>query len=529
MARVNNLSNFLTDVASAIKTKKGSETNIPAANFDTEILALPSQGTYEQRVLNISANGTQTITPSSGYDAIDELELTVAVPEKQLQSKTYDFTQNTNIQLLPDTGYDGFDMVTLNINVPSSQVNNQDKIITENGIYTADSGYTGLGEVTVNIPTTSDGIKRFASMAAMEIASAEIDDEAIVYNTNDGMLGYFKYANYSGINLPKKSGCVVDISVPSVEYTSTSTDTSIAVNLITPIINKIISEQSLQTADLSSVWSTPTPTAATSVEVTSIGGVIYALVITADTVLHSPWAGDTAIGKLCFPVRPIYNNQITTSVGFIIPEVSEYSPYYMCSNEQLKIYALDLAASTYTLNQTVNLENLISGTDGATNILGTDLIVTINSDGTANYTNLSGGLSTIDYTSSGSVQPIVGWTLYANSFHLDTSDATAVASDIAYGKTAYRNDTKITGTAELYNKTTHIKRFETEQAMQADPTATKGDLAAVYGEGFVPYPNILEYKDERAAQYGEITMPDMYAFPTVYIKDFPAEEFYSRC
>ena len=37
MARVNNLSNFLTDVASAIKTKKGSETAIPAANFDTEI------------------------------------------------------------------------------------------------------------------------------------------------------------------------------------------------------------------------------------------------------------------------------------------------------------------------------------------------------------------------------------------------------------------------------------------------------------------------------------------------------------
>ena len=158
MARVNNLSNFLTDVASAIKTKKGSETNIPAANFDTEILALPSQGVYEQRVLNISANGTQTITPSSGYDAIDELELTIAVPEKQLQSKTYNFTQNTNIQLLPDSGYDGFDTVTLNINVPSSQINNQDKTITQNGTYTADSGYTGLGEVTVNVPSldTSD-------------------------------------------------------------------------------------------------------------------------------------------------------------------------------------------------------------------------------------------------------------------------------------------------------------------------------------------------------------------------------------
>ena len=32
-------------------------------------------------------------------------------------------------------------------------IRNQDKTITENGIYTADSGYTGLGTVTVNVPT----------------------------------------------------------------------------------------------------------------------------------------------------------------------------------------------------------------------------------------------------------------------------------------------------------------------------------------------------------------------------------------
>ena len=42
MARTNDLMNFLTDVATAIKTKKGDQTDIPAANFDTEILNLPS-------------------------------------------------------------------------------------------------------------------------------------------------------------------------------------------------------------------------------------------------------------------------------------------------------------------------------------------------------------------------------------------------------------------------------------------------------------------------------------------------------
>lgn len=119
MARVNNLSNFLTDVASAIKTKKGSETAIPAANFDTEILALPSQGVYQTKVVTVTQNGQTVITPDTGYDAMDGVQVTVNVPEAQLQTKTYNFTTNQTIELLPDTGYDGFDSVMLTINVPT--------------------------------------------------------------------------------------------------------------------------------------------------------------------------------------------------------------------------------------------------------------------------------------------------------------------------------------------------------------------------------------------------------------------------
>ena len=44
MARTNNLANFLTDVAGAIKTKKGDNTPILASSFDTEIENLPSGG-----------------------------------------------------------------------------------------------------------------------------------------------------------------------------------------------------------------------------------------------------------------------------------------------------------------------------------------------------------------------------------------------------------------------------------------------------------------------------------------------------
>ena len=40
MARTNNLTNFLTDVAGAIKTKTGYNSLIPASQFDTKILGI---------------------------------------------------------------------------------------------------------------------------------------------------------------------------------------------------------------------------------------------------------------------------------------------------------------------------------------------------------------------------------------------------------------------------------------------------------------------------------------------------------
>jgi hypothetical protein len=80
MARIDNLTNFLNDVATAIRTKTGKSAVIPASQFDIEILSIPAQGVYESKILTILTNGVQTITPASGYDAIESLTLTVQVP-----------------------------------------------------------------------------------------------------------------------------------------------------------------------------------------------------------------------------------------------------------------------------------------------------------------------------------------------------------------------------------------------------------------------------------------------------------------
>lgn len=184
MARTNSLTNFLTDVATAIKSKTGKSTSIPAANFDTEIMTIETGGTYQSKTVTISANGDQTITPDQGYDAIDQIVIQTRVPVKTLQTKSMQITSNMNVEIEPDSGYDGFSKLNLEVNVPGSQINNQDKIITENGTYTADEGYTGLGQVDVNI---SQKMQCFENKQTMETwllthyNDVQNGDKAVVY------------------------------------------------------------------------------------------------------------------------------------------------------------------------------------------------------------------------------------------------------------------------------------------------------------------------------------------------------------
>lgn len=54
MARVDNLSNFLTDIASAIRTKTGKTTNITPNNFDLEIQNIPSAQTFSPKIISFA-------------------------------------------------------------------------------------------------------------------------------------------------------------------------------------------------------------------------------------------------------------------------------------------------------------------------------------------------------------------------------------------------------------------------------------------------------------------------------------------
>lgn len=183
MARTNNLTNFLNDVATAIKTKLGDNTPIPASQFDTKIGEIETVGTYQAKSVNITNNGSQTVTPDSGYDALSSVVISVQVPVKQLQSKTYEFTSNTHIVLSPETGYDGFSSIDLTINVP-----------------------------------VSGGIQEFASVEELEQAELSVNDKAIVYNNNDKLVGYYQETNRNVLMFPKYTNCDVDNTNNTVVY-----------------------------------------------------------------------------------------------------------------------------------------------------------------------------------------------------------------------------------------------------------------------------------------------------------------------
>ena len=67
MATNNNLGDFLTSVANAIRGKKGAVNTIPAQDFASEITNLPSPKEEETKTLTPNfAGGNQVVTPTSG-------------------------------------------------------------------------------------------------------------------------------------------------------------------------------------------------------------------------------------------------------------------------------------------------------------------------------------------------------------------------------------------------------------------------------------------------------------------------------
>lgn len=87
------LTQLFTNIANAIRSKKGTSGTIIAENFPQEISSIVTPN-LQTKSVNITQNGTTTVTPDSGYNGLDEVAITTNVTS-EYNTKTV--SNNTSI------------------------------------------------------------------------------------------------------------------------------------------------------------------------------------------------------------------------------------------------------------------------------------------------------------------------------------------------------------------------------------------------------------------------------------------------
>lgn len=165
MARTDTLINFLTDVAAAIKAKKGDDTAIPAANFDTEIANLPSGGGDNTTLISlIERTATSFEIPEGtthiGYSAFREFIMLTSI------------TIPNSVTNIEDSAFMGCTRLR-SITIPAG--------VTYIGMY-AFYGCTGLTEIDFSTHTTvptinaMDVFSNTSASLVIKVPSALLDE-----------------------------------------------------------------------------------------------------------------------------------------------------------------------------------------------------------------------------------------------------------------------------------------------------------------------------------------------------------------
>ncbi len=178
MANITNLEQFLTDVATAIRTKKETTEQIPAENFDSEILNIQTRELYQEKSITIRQDGNYSLLPDSGYGALSKANITVNTSERK-QSKSINIDANGSYQVNADEGYDALGTVAINVDV---QATGSEQHIPLYFIETTESGNlecVNNYEQFLYVPYALDENGNFIVI--------QDDDDTAVYNINENM------------------------------------------------------------------------------------------------------------------------------------------------------------------------------------------------------------------------------------------------------------------------------------------------------------------------------------------------------
>ena len=147
------LSAFITELDETDGISKDSVINVDVSG-DAPVL--------ESKSITINSNGSQNVLPSTGYDGLSSVSLSVNVPVPKIEiGKSQRITTNGIVDITPDTGYDALESVRVNVAVPQPVEQLYKSInVSENGehyIY-PDTGYDVLGaaRAVVNVPNGTE-------------------------------------------------------------------------------------------------------------------------------------------------------------------------------------------------------------------------------------------------------------------------------------------------------------------------------------------------------------------------------------
>lgn len=170
MADTSNLTSFLEDIADAIRTKKGTEEQIPAANFDTEIKNLPTGSNTS----DATATQYDVISPKTFYNKDGKITGSI-IPTYNSSSSSYgenvvsisDNCQNIlgfKIRKNVIIYYTDEELVVFNINSQNSSRYS----------YT-DLGITNITEVDISMNDTKVSIMDDSSSFIYKVINTDID------------------------------------------------------------------------------------------------------------------------------------------------------------------------------------------------------------------------------------------------------------------------------------------------------------------------------------------------------------------
>lgn len=119
MAKTDNLTDFLTGVAGAIRTKKGTTALINPQDFESEIGSIDTAKPEQTKTLTVTENGTQTVKPDTGK-VLSGVTVTTNVPATPTEEKTVDLAMASGNQVV--TPASGKNLTKVTVKKPATLI-----------------------------------------------------------------------------------------------------------------------------------------------------------------------------------------------------------------------------------------------------------------------------------------------------------------------------------------------------------------------------------------------------------------------